>query len=84
MNQMSIVLILSLAISGSGAVAQTRADTEKPLQIVSTDCIIENGERSGTCPRIAPKPRVTLVSAETTKAKRNRITQMPWMIGAFQ
>lgn len=84
MNRMSSLLIFSLVISGSAALADTRADKEKPLQIASADCIVENGERTGNCPRIAVKPRITLVSAEAPKSKRNRITQMPWMIGAFQ
>jgi hypothetical protein len=84
MNRMSSVLILSLALSGSAAFADTRADKDKLLQIVSAECIVENGERTGNCPRISVKPRITLVSAEAPKTKRNRITQMPWMIGAFQ
>lgn len=84
MNRMSSLLIITLALSGGAAVADTRTDKEKPLQIASATCILGNGERTGNCPRIAPKSRITLVSAEATKGKRARITQMPWMIGAFQ
>ncbi len=84
MNRMSSLLILSLAIFGSAAFADSRTDKSKPLEIVSADCIIENGERTGNCPRISAKPRITLVSVEAPTTKRNRITQMPWMIGAFQ
>jgi hypothetical protein len=84
MNRMSSLLILTVALSANAALADGSATKEKPLYAVSLACIIENGERSGNCPRITPKPQITLVSAETTKGKRARITQMPWMIGAFQ
>lgn len=84
MNRMSSLLIVAMVLSGSTAFADTKSDPQKPLQIVASDCIVENGERTGNCPRITAKPRITLVSAEAPKTKRARITQMPWMIGAFQ
>lgn len=84
MNRLASVLILSLTASGSAAFADGRSESAPRLQIVAVDCIVENSERTGNCPGVAPKPRVALVLAEPAKAKRGRITQMPWMIGAFQ
>jgi hypothetical protein len=84
MNRMSSLVILTFALSANAALADGSATKEKPLYTVSLACLIENSQGSGKCPRIAPKPQVTLVSADATKGKRARITQMPWMIGAFQ
>ena len=83
MRVLFATVAIGLMVAGNPLLA-AGADMADGEAVVFVTVCVPSDKTGGDCRRVQQPTAVTIALADERHAKRKRLTQMPWMIGAFQ